>query len=90
MPTLSTFVCKKTIDRLNYVAVRTGPYIYQVIKYRSGTIPDDLGIRPNTLVSDAVHQLITDSCVIGHLVLDAESCGFPVDPDTRKLVGVTH
>lgn len=69
------------------MTVRTCPYIYQVIKYRPGTIPNDLDISHNTLVSDAVHQLITDSCKIGHMVLDAESCELPVDPDTHKLVG---
>jgi len=90
MPTLSTFVCNSTIERLNYVVVKTSPSMYQVIKYRHGTIPNDSDIRRGTLLSDAVHQLIVDACKIGYLVLEADSCGFEVDQETRKLVGATY
>lgn len=85
MPTVSTFVCKKTIERLDYVAVRTGHSVYHVVKYRDGLVPN-APIGRGTVISDVVHKIIISYCKVGHMVLDAKACGFEVN-EANELVG---
>lgn len=85
MAELSTFACPKTINRLDYVAVRLREGNYQVIKCNV-SVDGYLTPKKNEVINPTYHNSLLPACKLGYLVLDAVGAELEVDEYEKVIV----